>query len=67
MSAHWQPLTWSACPVCWGQRSIVEPAEGRALVSVACPSCLGVGELATWRDEDEPLRRSFPLEAVEVE
>ncbi len=37
---------WSSCPTCWGQRRILEDRNGEGLVPLACPACLGLGEVA---------------------
>lgn len=40
-----QPQTiWIPCPICWGQRFILEDHNGEGLVSRSCRSCMGIGE-----------------------
>ena len=39
-----QPVLWRPCPICWGQRRILEDRNGEGLVPQRCPTCLGLGE-----------------------
>ncbi len=38
------PGVWRPCPMCWGQRRILEDRNGEGLLPRPCPWCLGIGE-----------------------